>query len=92
MSELVWVRKKTGMPAAPVCKIKTIQPGKELPILTFPVLDSCGLVEHLFTTRFGGVSKGIYATTNLSFGRADDDEEAHDFGLSGAAFRYAGIE
>ncbi|MDO4512858.1 MAG: peptidoglycan editing factor PgeF [Lachnospiraceae bacterium] len=73
MSELVWVRKKTGMPAAPVCKIKTIQPGKELPILTFPVLDSCGLVEHLFTTRFGGVSKGIYATTNLSFGRADDE-------------------
>ena len=28
--------------------------------------------EHLFTTRTGGVSSGIYATMNLSFSRGDD--------------------
>lgn len=30
------------------------------------------VVKHLFTTRTGGVSSGIYATMNLSFSRRDD--------------------
>ena len=40
--------------------------------LTFPALEDSGLVEHLFSTRFGGVSKGIFSTMNLSFSRGDD--------------------
>lgn len=45
-----------------------------LTCLTFPALAECGLVEHLFTTRLGGVSEGIYASMNLSFSRGDDKE------------------
>lgn len=45
-----------------------------LTYLTFPALEECGLVEHLFTTRLGGVSEGIYATMNLSFSRGDRKE------------------
>lgn len=42
--------------------------------LTFPLLEELGIVEHCFTTRMGGVSKGIYATMNLSFSRGDEEE------------------
>lgn len=44
----------------------------ELEYLTFPALEQTGIVEHLFTTRLGGVSRGIYGTMNLSFARGDD--------------------
>ncbi len=40
--------------------------------LTFPKLEETGLVKHLFTTRTGGVSQGIYSTMNLSFTRGDE--------------------
>lgn len=42
--------------------------------LSFPALDELKCVKHLFSTRFGGVSEGIYASMNLSFTRGDDDE------------------
>ena len=41
----------------------------ELEYLVFPKLEETGVVKHLFTTRTGGVSSGIYATMNLSFSR-----------------------
>lgn len=44
----------------------------ELEYLVFPKLEETGVVKHLFTTRTGGVSSGIYATMNLSFSRGDD--------------------
>ena len=44
----------------------------ELEYLVFPKLEETGVVQHLFTTRTGGVSSGIYATMNLSFSRGDD--------------------
>ena len=44
----------------------------ELEYLVFPKLEETGVVEHLFTTRTGGVSNGIYSTMNLSFSRGDD--------------------
>ena len=44
----------------------------ELEYLVFPKLEETGAVKHLFTTRTGGVSSGIYATMNLSFSRGDD--------------------
>mgnify|MGYP001060303380 CR=1 FL=1 len=46
----------------------------ELEYLVFPKLEETGVVEHLFTTRTGGVSNGIYSTMNLSFSRGDDLE------------------
>lgn len=46
----------------------------QMEYLVFPGLEKTGLVEHLFTTRTGGVSKGIYSSMNLSFTRGDDSE------------------
>ena len=46
----------------------------ELEYLTFPGLRACGLVNHLFTTRKGGVSKGIYSSMNVSYTRGDEKE------------------
>ena len=34
--------------------------GSTLPLLKYPLLEQTGIVEHCFTTRIGGVSKGIY--------------------------------
>ncbi len=43
-------------------------------LLEYPALAATGLVEHCFTTREGGVSKGIFSTMNLSFTRGDEPE------------------
>ena len=42
--------------------------------LTFPALEETGVVKHLFSTRIGGVSEGIFATMNLSYTRGDRKE------------------
>ncbi len=47
---------------------------EELVYLTFPALEETGMVEHLFSTRLGGVSQGQFATMNLSFTRGDDPD------------------
>lgn len=47
---------------------------KQIEYLTFPLLDEVEMVRHLFSTRMGGVSKGIYASMNLSYTRGDDKE------------------
>ena len=41
--------------------------------LTFPKLEAAG-VTHGFSTRIGGVSKGIFESMNLSYNRGDDKE------------------
>lgn len=46
----------------------------ETEYLVFPGIESTGLVRHLFTTRRGGVSEGIYASMNLSYTRGDRKE------------------
>ena len=46
----------------------------EVEYLTFPLLEQTGMVRHLFSTRMGGVSKGIYNTMNLSYTRGDEKE------------------
>lgn len=40
--------------------------------LTFASLEKTDIVEHLFTTRLGGVSRGVFSSMNLSFTRGDD--------------------
>lgn len=42
--------------------------------LSFKGLESTGIVNHLFTTRKGGVSTGIYESMNLSYARGDDSK------------------
>ena len=48
--------------------------GTLLEYLTFPLLEKTGIVSHLFSTRLGGVSKGMYASMNLGFTRGDSEE------------------
>ena len=38
----------------------------------FPRIEELGIVDHLFSTRLGGVSKGCYSTMNLSYTRGDE--------------------
>lgn len=44
----------------------------ELPLLRYPLLEKTKIVEHVFTTRGGGVSTGIFESLNLSFTRGDN--------------------
>lgn len=46
----------------------------EAEYVTFPILEETGCVRHLFTTRKGGVSRGIFSSMNLSFTRGDEPE------------------
>lgn len=43
--------------------------------LTFPGLEQLDCIKHLFSTRLGGVSEGIYSSMNLSFTRGDEEEK-----------------
>ena len=44
----------------------------KVPVIRYASLDETGCVEHGFSTRLGGVSKGIYRSMNLSYTRGDD--------------------
>lgn len=48
--------------------------GTELEYLTFPLLEETGIVDHLFTTRLGGVSAGDLSSMNFSIDRGDSRE------------------
>ncbi len=52
--------------------------GNDFPYLYFPLLEETGIVKHCFTTRQGGVSKGIFESLNLSFTRGDDPEAVRE--------------
>ena len=49
-----------------------------LKFLVFPRLEELGMVDHLFSTRLGGVSKGVYAQCNLSYTRGDNKEDVDE--------------
>lgn len=51
----------------------TVLEKKGVIYLQFPKLACTGIVKHGFSTRFGGVSTGIYASMNLSFSRGDEE-------------------
>lgn len=44
----------------------------EIPVIQYKSLEATGCVYHGFSTRLGGVSKGIYHSMNLSYTRGDD--------------------
>jgi len=53
---------------------KQLENGEVLEYLVFPKLAELEGIEHIFTTRIGGASKGDYATLNFSFTRGDEPE------------------
>lgn len=48
------------------------------PYLYFPKLEETGIVNHLFSTRLGGVSEGIFKSLNLSYHRGDERENVYE--------------
>ncbi|MBQ7776891.1 MAG: peptidoglycan editing factor PgeF, partial [Lachnospiraceae bacterium] len=52
----------------------TLACGDVVEYLSFPKLAEIECIEHLFTTRMGGVSVGDYSTLNFSFIRGDAPE------------------
>lgn len=68
-----WVR--DNRTSGEVIKINSFFPGdgEVGEYLTFPSLEKTGLVRHLVTTRFGGVSEGEFSTMNFSFSRGDSE-------------------
>ena len=49
-----------------------------LPFLSYPMLEETGIVHHGFSTKLGGVSKGCWATMNISTTRGDDPEDVEE--------------
>ena len=49
----------------------TLNNGCVVPLLHFKRLDEIEFIEHCFTTRGGGTSRGIFESMNLSFTRGD---------------------
>ncbi len=50
----------------------------EVMYLSYPLIENTGLVKHGFSTRIGGVSKGIWDSMNLSFSRGDDENAVRE--------------
>lgn len=55
-------------------RIYNIDDNITLPLLGFPEYEKLPWLAHCFTTKAGGVSKGIFESLNLSFTRGDDEE------------------
>lgn len=67
-----WIWKDSHMPRMQVHEKKGVI------YLGFQALEETGLVTHGFTTRWGGVSRGIFSSMNLSFTRGDDPESVRE--------------
>lgn len=50
----------------------------DVPYLTYPMLEACGIVRHGFSTRLGGVSEEHLSSMNLGFGRGDREENVRE--------------
>ena len=51
---------------------------EQVPFLQYPLFENTNIVNHGISTRLGGVSKGIYATMNLSYTRGDAEENVRE--------------
>ena len=49
-----------------------------IPVLRFPGLKECDFVEHLVSTRAGGVSTGMFSTMNFSISLGDSPENVKE--------------
>lgn len=50
----------------------------QIPLLKFLLYQKLPWLAHCFTTKEGGVSRGIYASLNLSFSRGDDKDAVEE--------------
>jgi len=51
--------------------VMALREAANVPYLTFPKLSACEKIEHLFTTRAGGVSEGQFESMNFSVNLGD---------------------
>lgn len=70
----LFIKRKTGGMQTPELIVHQLKNGEELPLFHYPLLDETGIVRHCFTTRYGGVSEGMFSKLNLSFTRGDVKE------------------
>lgn len=61
-----------------VCKINISNENKELKYITFDILNNTEIVEHLFSTRKGGVSKDYLESLNFSYSQGDIKENVDE--------------
>lgn len=58
--------------------------------LSFPLLEQTGIVRQGFTTRLGGVSRGMFSSMNLSYTRGDDPQAVDEnFRRAGEAIGFS---
>ena len=50
----------------------------DVPYITFRKFDGLDFIKHGFSTRLGGVSKGIYESMDLTFTRGDDPDAVRE--------------
>ena len=50
----------------------------EVPFLEYPLFSELDIVNHGFSTRLGGVSRGYFSSMNLSFTRGDIEEDVRE--------------
>ncbi len=62
----------------PLSKTLAAQGAASVPYYSFPSFDAVSFVRHGFSTRLGGVSKGIYDSMNLSFTRSDKETDVFE--------------
>ncbi|ETP73974.1 putative protein, YfiH family [Lachnospiraceae bacterium JC7] len=70
--------KRSGDTGRLELKYHTNDDGSLLQYLQFPAIENTGIAAHAFSTRIGGVSKGIWSSMNLSFTSGDDPKDAYE--------------
>jgi hypothetical protein len=56
-------------------KVMALNNAESVPYLTYNSLKEINFIKHGFSTRFGGVSKGIFSSMNLAFNRGDNIDD-----------------
>lgn len=68
--------------------------GEKTPYLTYNKLNELSFIRHAFSTRLGGVSKGVCESMNLAFGRGDSRDtvlENYKLICNSAGFEYESL-
>ncbi len=60
------------------CRLASDKENPQMTYLTFAKIAQTGIVEHMLTTRMGGVSTGDTATLNFSYTRGDKKEHVDE--------------